>query len=32
MLNKIIMTVMLLLLSIASTNAAIKQSKGDFED
>ena len=26
------MTVMLLLLSIASTNAAIKQSKGDFED
>jgi hypothetical protein len=32
MLNKIIMTVMLLLLSIASTNAAIKQSKGDFKD
>ena len=26
------MTVMLLLLSITSTNAAIKQSKGDFED
>ena len=26
------MTVMLLLLSIASTNAAIKQSKGDFKD
>jgi hypothetical protein len=32
MLSKMIMTVMLLLLSIASTSAAIQQSKGDFED
>ncbi|MFT5314043.1 MAG: hypothetical protein ACI8Z9_002541, partial [Paraglaciecola sp.] len=32
MLNKMIMTVMLSLLSIVMANAAIKQSKGDFED
>lgn len=32
MLNKIIMTVMLSLLSITSASAAIKQTKGDFED
>jgi hypothetical protein len=32
MLNKMIMTVMLSLLFIASANAAINQTKGDFED